>query len=150
MKANANPIELVLNDVLLPRGFRKKKKTWQLPMDDTILLVDLQRSSWGPQFYINLAVFVRKLSDNPAPKEKDCHIRNRLDSSTGASPTVAEALDLENTALDDNQRRAVLQQAMEAEGLKFLHDFESIPKIRESLLKGEYKGLSVDLEARTL
>lgn len=69
-----------IDEVLVGHGFKRKKKTWHCAKDETILLVDLQKSDWGDEYYVNLGVLMRALSDNPQPKINECHISERLDN----------------------------------------------------------------------
>jgi hypothetical protein len=71
-------------------GFRKKSGSWYLDAPETILVANLQKSNWGPQYYVNLAVWFKALGTEEAPKEQFCHLRKRLESITD----IREALNL--------------------------------------------------------
>lgn len=58
-------------------GFKKKANTWFLNNDETIAVLNLQRSSYGPQYYINVGLWLKPLGEVDIPKEHHCHIRCR-------------------------------------------------------------------------
>lgn len=70
----------LLDEVLRPQGFTRKKKAWSLANEETILVADLQKSPVGNQYYINLGVFLRCLSNRVFPQINMCHIVERLDA----------------------------------------------------------------------
>lgn len=91
-----NVVAQSLDSVLREHGFTRRKKTWYRREEETILLVNLQKSDVGEDFYINLGILIRRLSENPAPKVSECHIMERLESialgqrSAGGSLLCAE------------------------------------------------------------
>jgi hypothetical protein len=76
-------LESALHAVLKPLGFRKRARTWRLERPEVISVVNLQKSSWGDDFYLNLGVFLKGDGAVRQPAEKDCHIRWR--------PTIGHA-----------------------------------------------------------
>ena len=61
-------------------GFRRKSNAWYLPQAETIAVLDLQKSQYGPQYYANVALWLLPLGDAATPKEGTCQIRTRLTS----------------------------------------------------------------------
>ena len=43
----------LFDNVLKPRGFKKKGNYWRLDGDELIKIINLQKSQWGNQYYIN-------------------------------------------------------------------------------------------------
>lgn len=56
----------------------EKGDTWYREFPETVFVVNLQRSSYGPSYYVNLGVWISRLSEAKWPKEQDCHLRARL------------------------------------------------------------------------
>src|SRR3989337_1174480 len=84
-----NPLLEALKILLKENRFKKKANRWYYHADETILVVNLQKSYYGDQYYINLGVWIKALvnedytkhfpvSDLNFPKEYECHISLRL------------------------------------------------------------------------
>lgn len=71
-------IQSRLDKLARANGFEKKAGSWYLRRDETILVLNLQKSNYGGRYYLNVAVWLRELGDETAPKEQNCHIRTRL------------------------------------------------------------------------
>lgn len=54
MKTNTNPIKGIVKDYMKKSGFRCKKNTWYRQCNDLIQAINIQKSAWGDQYYINL------------------------------------------------------------------------------------------------
>jgi len=61
-------------------GYTKKDFNWTRMNDETCLVVNIQKSRWGEWAYVNMGVFVYLLGSEVNPKERDCHIRFRLEN----------------------------------------------------------------------
>ncbi|WDZ78011.1 DUF4304 domain-containing protein [Ensifer adhaerens] len=103
-----NPIVDAVADSLKPHGFRKNARSWYLESPETILIVNVQKSQFGNQFYLNCSVVFRSISTVARPKEYHGDIRFRLESVL--SPSEAELcvklLNLENELFSDEERQA--------------------------------------------
>lgn len=108
-------------------GFRGVRATnFYREWPETICLLNLQKSSWGPQFYINAAVWFMRLGAERRPKEHKCHIRWRVDSmmEDEQSKAFAQALNLENS-LPPDQRLSLIKDVVAANGFGPLSRCES-------------------------
>ena len=87
-------------------GFLKRSSTWHRRQPETIAVLNLQRSQYGPQYYVNVALWLLPLGETDAPKEHKCHVRTRLGTLVGPAREgrVAALLDLE-AAIDEETRR---------------------------------------------
>lgn len=90
-------------------GLRRKASTWYLRSDETIAVLNLQRSLYGPPYYLNVAVWLLALEPADTLREFKCHIRTRADRLVPADleARLSELLDLES-AIDDETRRVEL------------------------------------------
>lgn len=143
MAQEAKFISQVIDSVLLPIGFKRRKKAWFLTNDETVRLVVLQKCDWGNWYFINTGVLLRALSDNLHPAANECHIFTRLDPSLGCDPAVEQAMDFERSAMADHLREITLRNGLNNELIAFLNHFESLERTRESLMKRRYAGLAV-------
>jgi len=115
-------------------GFRKKSGSWYLDKVDSILVVNLQKSNYGEQFYVNLAVWLRALGSDVFPKEHKCHIRIRLASLVGEE--VTKCFDAQDSTFTDGARARLIRSLMEEHAIPFLRDCSSIKGIRRCLKEG--------------
>jgi len=84
------PLETALSPILKARVFRKTARTWHHDATDTILVINLQRSSYSQSLYVNLGIYLRSLGREPRPPCHRCHISTRLE--TVAPPSYFEAI----------------------------------------------------------
>ncbi|MEI8718155.1 DUF4304 domain-containing protein [Mesorhizobium sp. ISC11] len=106
------------------RGVRAKNFYREWP--ETICVLNLQKSSWGPQFYINAAVWFARLGPERRPKEYNCHIRWRVNSQMEDEQSKAfeQALNLEHP-LPDDQRLSLVKDGVDAYGFRLLSRCDS-------------------------
>jgi hypothetical protein len=142
---NSKIIVDAINSVLKSHGFKKKSNNWYLGKDEVVLLVNLQKSQYGNQFYVNCAVLVKNLSDLEFPQEEKCHIRFRLDSNDTNVPEkrVESLLDLENDLITEEDRTAELQKLITDYALPHLNKCSTLNGITEILSSGKFKGWAV-------
>jgi hypothetical protein len=103
-------------------GFRGVRATnFYREWPETVCLLNLQKSSWGPQFYVNAAVWFTRLGAERRPKEYKCHVRWRVNSLMGddQSKTFAQALDLE-CPLGEGRRSSLIKDGVDAHGFGLL------------------------------
>ncbi|BCG84658.1 hypothetical protein MesoLj113c_07680 [Mesorhizobium sp. 113-3-9] len=108
-------------------GFRGVRATnFYREWPETICLLNLQKSSWGPQFYLNAAVWFRRLGLERRPKEHNCHIRWRVNSQMEdtRSKAFTQALNLEY-GLPDDQRQSIVRDGVDTYGFGLLARCES-------------------------
>lgn len=73
------PVEAQLSPGLKASGFKKKARTWTRETPDAFQVVNLQKSQFSEQVYVNVAVYLKALGDETSPPEHRCHIRARLE-----------------------------------------------------------------------
>src|SRR5215217_2212835 len=95
-------------------GAEKKSGGWYWRSDDVVAVVDLQKSQYGAQYYVNVAFWLRALGNEPFPKSWKSHLQVRLGSLPDVDPEAAERLfDLEHE-LPDEQRADAIAALLEA------------------------------------
>lgn len=108
--AETNAIARAVAEFAKTSGFKKKASSWYLARPETIVVLNLQRSQWGPRYFVNVGVWISELELLEFPKAHQCHITTRLEALTaGAVPSLAKLLDL-SELLDDRDRMAQLRQ----------------------------------------
>jgi len=122
-------LEEAVRALLKSRRFKKNGATWRAENPETILVLNIQKSQWGPQFYINCGVYFRKLGDEAAPPSHRCHIQTRLTSIVPDSPILTKALDFE-FEISDQERMDVVLRCVKTAALFWLEARDSEAKAR--------------------
>jgi hypothetical protein len=137
-----------LREYLSNAGYKHKGNTWYCETDETILVINLQKSQYGKQYYLNLGVWVKAFEPAAFPKEHKCHIRARLGDIISAKEerNLDSAFDLASR-IDARKREAVVLALMQR-GVAWLGRLGSIAGIRDALSKGELDSVLVQIRAR--
>jgi hypothetical protein len=94
-------------------GFEKKSGAWYRRCDEVVAVVDLQKSQYGPQYYVNAAFWLRALGEEQYPKTWKSHVQVRLGALL--TPELAERakrlLDLDQE-IPDEQRTEELAELL--------------------------------------
>ena len=128
------------------RGVRAKDFYRERP--ETICVLNLQKSSWGPQFYLNAAVWLTRLGPERRPKEYNCHIIWRVDSlmTHEQSKAFEEALNLDHSIPND-RRYSLIQEGVDTYGFGLLARCES-EEAALQIASGSGPNVRVALKAR--
>jgi hypothetical protein len=111
-------IRQAFDQALRENGFKKVGGSWYLDQDETVLVANLQKSSYSVKFYVNLAVWFKVLGAAHAPKERLCHLRQRLEGL--ADESIIGAYDGEISTISDADRVKLIRSSMEEIGIPFL------------------------------
>ncbi len=86
MSKTPEDIEKLFTRLLKPEGFKRDGRNWRRDLPELILVVNLQRSRWGANFYLNIGVFVKAIHGEPwdirdrsRPRSEESHYRIRLE-----------------------------------------------------------------------
>jgi len=138
-------IQQAISDTLSDEGFARSGDNWTRSLDETVQLVNLQRSQWSDAYYLNLAVWVKQLGDPPKKlKENLCHIRQRLGGAQ-----LEKALDSEAT-LDDEKRANAITIALNRRALPFFESCSTIHAIKALLQTKKLDNALVDARVHRL
>lgn len=104
-----NIIQTTYDEFGKESGCSKKAGSWYRRSAETIVVLNLQKSQYGLQYYVNVGLWLLGLDQVETPKERHCPIRTRL---TRLVPLAIEArlttlLDLQSP-IDDALRREEL------------------------------------------
>ncbi|HXQ35760.1 MAG TPA: DUF4304 domain-containing protein [Anaerolineales bacterium] len=142
-------LEQSISKELLPLGFKKQGKTWYHDVDECISLLNLQKSEWGAQFYLNLGVFVKQLDPRiSTPKEHQCHLRLRLSDLVPNKAEFEQYLDFENEIADEQRIHEILK-GLRSYAVPWLKAVESLEGIKTTILEGKGSA-AVSLRLKTL
>jgi hypothetical protein len=73
-------LEERIASVLKPLGYSKRGATWHRDQGNVISVVNLQKSQWGDDFYLNLGVYLKQLGTKERPAASECHVRCRAEA----------------------------------------------------------------------
>jgi hypothetical protein len=84
-------------------GGEKKSGGWYWRSDEVVAVVDLQKSQYGPKYYVNVAFWLRAAGDEPFPKTWKSHIRMHALLTAATVPFVerGSSLDGLRSMVDD-------------------------------------------------
>jgi hypothetical protein len=147
-----NVIKDTLAAVLKQAIFHRKGSDWFRDNDDTILVFNLQKSNFGDQYYMNLALWLRVLGHATYPKEHQCHIRMRGTALDAERQRYweTEVFNLEYKAISDSERQALIRSFMETTVLPFLLACDSLTSIKKLQREGRLKGAAITVQAQRL
>lgn len=147
-----SPIKLGINSVLLSEGFQHKLGTWYRDQEESILVVNLQKSNFGEQYYINLGVLLKgpqAATVRLPPKEHECHVRLRVEAATPAEEQALTALlNLEDRSIDAADRERRVRALMADQALPFLLQCGTRAGLQEAHRDGKLKSAQVHKAVR--
>jgi hypothetical protein len=122
-------VQTTLDRFARDAGFTKKSGTWYRRNPDTIALLQLQKSQWGRQYYVNFALWLLALGDADRPKEPQCHIRTRLSRLVPPQdePRLEQLLDLDAEAPD---REGELMELLRTRLLPIVEATQTLEQLR--------------------
>ena len=137
------PLETNIAPKLRALGFSKKARTWRRAAGDSIQVVNVQKSPYGEQIYVNLGLYIRALGDEPSPPENRCHIQARLER------VVPEHLYTAVTsATAESEPSAALLEALLVHGVQWLDALVSEAGRRSFLQQSAASRCLIDVRAR--
>jgi hypothetical protein len=142
-----SPIKLGIDSTLLSEGFQHKAGTWYREREESILVVNLQKSNFGEQYYINLGVLLKgpqAVNIRLPPKEHECHVRLRVEAATPAEEqALTSLLNLEDWSIDAADRERRVQALIAARALPFLLQCSTRDGLRQAHRDGKLSGAVV-------
>ncbi|MFB6609342.1 DUF4304 domain-containing protein [Agromyces sp. NPDC056379] len=129
LMSTRNEIQVAMDAWLNGAGFRKHKGAWYRRTDEVVTVVDLQKSQYGPQYYLNIGLWFRAIEDLQFPKPVACHVVNRLASELSgfASDDLSRLLDLEAAVPDRGIR---LRNLLDTHFVPLLGVFQDAASLR--------------------
>lgn len=98
------------NEEITKFGFKKNACLWYKKLENVIYILELQKSSYSSLYYLNVSVYFIEIDNNDKiPKEKDCHIRTRLNKEfVGLDNDYDSLFDLEKMNISEEIYRELL------------------------------------------
>jgi hypothetical protein len=147
---DADELRKLVNASLLKSGFKRKASSWYKKTDDVVLVFNLQRSSYDPVFYVNLACapLDMEIEGMPTPKEHHCPIRIRLDAASPEDKAdIRKTFDLE-TDVSDEERFSFVRRLISDRALAFMEHLGHRDTLRDAIATGLLRGGLVTIAAK--
>ena len=144
-------LESALGAGLVSHGFKKKGSSWYREAEGALQVVDLQKSSYGLQFYLNLCCVPAGMAVDgmPTPKEHKCPIRIRLTAAFQEHrASIEETFDLERASLSEPQRQEAVARMAREWILPFFDHMKSACELRQAIKQGAFEWGAINLAAQ--
>lgn len=150
--ADSKLVKEALGAPLKEADFKKKSDSWYWANDEVVLLINLQKSQYGDQYYVNCGVAMKSLGAAEFPKEHHCHIRFRLTAVVSEEETkeIESVFDLENESLFDQQRKEEVARLIRDIALPILQGCSSESGIAETVKSGRLAKAMVHKQVKEL
>lgn len=150
--ATSNPIREALSTLLKAHGFKNKSNSWYLDDEESVSVVNLQKSRYGDQYYINLGVAFKVLGVVGFPAAHKCHVSFRLEEAIpdAEQELYKAALNMENQSISPDDRKAVVSRMVEIFGLAMLRESSSAKGVEAAYKGGRLAGAMVLRQVKDL
>jgi hypothetical protein len=127
-----NVLSETIGRVLKPAGFKRTASTWFLENAEVFQVVNLQKSSFGRQYYVNVALWLKTLGHVDVPKAHQCQVQCRWGALIPEpdAKDLATLLDLEDASVGESERAAKVSHLLEAFVLPFFAGVSTLSGLR--------------------
>jgi len=98
----ATIVQATVDRVAKDAGMVKRSGSWYARGDETILVLNLQKSNYSASYYLNVAVWLLAVESADFPKENKCHIRTRMTQLVDDPGYLDRLLDVEWVTANDH------------------------------------------------
>ena len=107
----ANIVQSTFDQFAKTLGARKKSGSWYLAGPDSIVVLNLQKSSYSSRYYINIGVWFTGLGLAKDPKPTHCHLQARAETllEEADRPRLEELLAVGNGRAPGVHERELLE-----------------------------------------
>jgi hypothetical protein len=130
---NEKQLSSWISEALEGHGFTRGKHGWYHRGRDCLVMLSLDESPYGGQYYITLAASPFALVDAAEPHEHKLHVRVRLESLVADPTRTSSGLDLENVTMSADERRQIIQESLRSQALPLLRSLTSLKGMAEAL-----------------
>ena len=138
-----NVIQRAFDEFGRDAGFEKKSGSWYRRGDEVIAVSNLQKSQYGPRYYVNQGFWLRQLDEERYPTPNKCHVQLRLERLLpAAEQRINELFDLVHEMSDE--RRMVELRALLDDGLlPLIERGSSVAGLRAMDADGSLRGAGI-------
>jgi hypothetical protein len=123
-------------------GFQKRSDSWYRRFPDLVQVLNLQKSQYGDQYYINVGIYVPSLgaAKSQWPKEHQCHVRARAKSLVSDESNdisrFDSAMNLEDDGVSPEIRAQEIERLLEEHVTTFFDSATNLDDLRNSIRSG--------------
>jgi hypothetical protein len=131
-------------------GMELHKRAWYQRTEEVITVCGLQKSQYGPSYYVNVGFNFAGLDSDPHPHPERCHLRVRIEQFIRDEGQVAEVrglLDLERE-IDESVREDRLFEIFDEYLAPVVRRSSSVAGIRAMVADGTLPDYMLTLKAR--
>lgn len=150
MSKDTNSIHETIHELLSVAGFSRKGDNWYRNHRDVLQIINLQKSRYGAQYYLNFALWLKTLGEPDSPKEHQCHIRLRETAISSDRSNVRKIFDLEDKSLSEAERCRAVAMFVQSELLPLADVCKSLLGVRACLQDGRFFRGMVTVSAKKL
>ncbi|WP_284750823.1 DUF4304 domain-containing protein [Arthrobacter sp. efr-133-R2A-120] len=105
-----NIIQTTFDEFGKSLGGSKKSGSWYVTGPDAIAVLNLQKSQYGPSYYVNVGLWFLGVGPVISPKPTQCHVQSRLEVLLPETQRrhLEDLLDLDHVVNDGDRRSALL------------------------------------------
>lgn len=143
----ANVIRRIVTAAAKRAGFKGGPRTWRKGVPLGIAVLNLQKSQWGDQYYVNFGLYIRDLGPLTEPRAEQCHYFARAESvARSEEQRWRGLLDLE-CAIPDDERQREIEMFLTEDVSPFLEQIGTDDGLRTAFAQGRLtQALTLDLK----
>jgi|SRR6266511_5276601 len=141
--AERNVVQQAFDEFGKDGGMLKHSGTWYRTGDWVTQAINLQKSQYGPSYYINIGWWLRALGGDKFPKDHQWHIGIRLESLVPNQEEEVEALLDLDTWIAETERSQRLRDLLDSQLRPVLDRTSSVDGLRELRREGRLKAAAV-------
>lgn len=154
MKEIKNPIISAISLEIGGLGFTRKSNNWTRASAEVSQVINLQKSNYGRQYYINLGFLPKEMTQDAGayahPRHEKCPIRLRIDDILpNPAHEIAETLDLEKEIFTPDDRAKRVREFMVCIA-PTLDRLLTIEGLRRAYAEGTFRRALIMLRAKAL
>jgi hypothetical protein len=125
-------LSVAFGEPLRAVGFKKRRSdTWYRDSAEIISVLNLQKSNYGRQYYVNVALWIKELGDAESPPEPQCQVRCRWECLMPENERrAARLLNMDDTSLSDEKQVSEIQRLLNDYVLPFFLKVETLADLR--------------------
>jgi hypothetical protein len=139
MMSERNAVQRAFDGFGRDAGSEKKSGSWYRRRDEVVAVLNLQKSQYGPRYYLNVGFWLVEVGDERYPQPHKCHVRMRVEGLLpAAEKRINELLNLGHD-MSDEERMTELRALLDGELLPLLERAGSVAGLRGMLAAGMLK-----------
>lgn len=141
-------VQRMFDELAKRADFTKRSGSWYRRQADTISVLNLQKSQYGPSYYVNLGVWLSPLGDSGSPPPHHCHVQTRLEALAPESErnAIGALLTVDQT-MTEAERQISLERLFELYILPFFDKLLSVAAVTDRYKRDGLKDTLVRREA---